>query len=55
MDISVLEHLRHIRGTVDTLEKQYGVTQIAEAGQNIKIEHLKDCIDRVEHRLDLRD
>lgn len=55
MDSMVLEHLRHIRGTVDTLEKQYSVTQIAEAGQNIKIERLKDRVDRVEHRLDLRD
>ena len=69
MENIVLEHLRHIRGTVDTiqsdvrhlnlrmgnLERQYGVVQISEAGQNSEIERLKERLDRVERRLDLRD
>ncbi len=69
MENIVLEHLRHIRGAVDTiqgdvrqlnlrmtnLERSYGLTQISEAGQNVEIERLKERLDRVERRLNLRD
>lgn len=65
----VLEHLRHIRATVDAtiaelrrsnlranlLEHGHGNILLSEAEQNAEIERLKFRLERVERRLDLRD
>lgn len=69
MENVVLEHLRHIRATVDeiaadlrrtngrvsTLEFGHGASTMSLAEQNIEIDRLKSRLDRVERRLDLRD
>lgn len=65
----VLEHLCHIRATVDAtiaelrrsnmrvnlLEHGHGNFLLSEAEQNSEIERIKARLDRVEKRLDLRD
>ena len=65
----VLEHLRHIRSSVDDLKAEvrnfnlrvgaveHMVTgvQVSEVGQNAEIDRLKTRLDRIERRLDLAD
>jgi hypothetical protein len=65
----VLEHLRHIRSTVDAtaaerrrsnmrvnlLEHGHGNILLSEAEQNSEIERIKARLDRVVRRLDLAD
>lgn len=65
----VLEHLRHIRATVDAtiaelrrsnmrvnlLEHGHDNFLLSEAEQNAEIERMKARLDRVEKRLDLQD
>jgi hypothetical protein len=69
MENIVLEHLRHIRATVDgiaadlrrtnahvsALEFGHGSMAVSHADQNVEIDRLKERLDRVERRLDLRD
>lgn len=67
MQSTVLEHLRHIRATVDAtiaelrrsnarvnlLEFGHGNILLCEAEQNAEIERIKVRLERVEKRLDL--
>jgi hypothetical protein len=67
MQSVVLEHLRHIRATVDAtiaelrrsnarvnlLEFGHGNILLSEAEQNAEIERIKARLERVEKRLDL--
>ncbi len=63
----VIEHLRHIRTKVDsidnrvervelrlsTVEGHLGNVLISEAGQNAEIDKVSRRLDRIEHRLEL--
>lgn len=65
----VLEHLRHIRATVDVMaaelrrthlrvnlvEHGHGSLVLSEAEQNAEIERIKIRLERAEKRLELRD
>jgi tetrahydromethanopterin S-methyltransferase subunit G len=63
----VLEHLRHIRTKVDTLDERVGRVEIrlsaveghlgsvltSEAAQNAELDKIGRRLDRIEHRLEL--
>jgi hypothetical protein len=65
----VVEHLRHIRAKVDSLDDHMGRVElrlsaveghlasllIGEVGQNSEIDKIKHRLDRIEHRLELAD
>lgn len=67
MDHIVLEHLRHIRTTLDGMreemrqsnlrlgiaEHSVAVFRLSEVGQNAEIDRIKARLERVERRLDL--
>lgn len=68
-DNLVLEHLRHIRGRVDSLaedmrqvklrlgviEGHIAATIMSDAGQNVELDRVKERLDRIERRLELAD
>jgi uncharacterized coiled-coil protein SlyX len=68
-DNVVLEHLRHIRSKVDTIEERMGRVELrlaaveghlaslvlGEAGQNSEIDRIRRRLDRIERRLELAD
>jgi hypothetical protein len=68
-DNVVLEHLRHIRSKVDTIEERMGRVELrlaaveghlaslvlGEAGQNSEIDRIRHRLDRIERRLELAD
>jgi hypothetical protein len=63
----VIKHLRHIRGRVDVLtddmrqvklrlgiiEGHIAANSMSEASQNVKIDRIKDRLERIERRLEL--
>lgn len=63
----VLEHLRHIRTTVDTIDDRVGRVELrlsaveghlgnllmSEASQNAELDKIGRRLDRIEHRLEL--
>ncbi len=65
----VLEHLRHIRTKVDTIDDRVGRVEVrlsaveghlgsllmSEASQNAEIDKIGRRLDRIEHRLELTD
>ncbi|MDP1639871.1 MAG: hypothetical protein Q8L61_03025 [Hyphomicrobium sp.] len=65
----VLEHLRHIRTKVDSIDERVGRVElrlssveghlgnvvVSEAGQNAEIDKVSRRLDKIERRLDLSD
>ena len=65
----VLQHLRHIRSKVDSIDERVGRVELrlmaveghlgglllTQAGQNSEIDRIKQRLDRIERRLELVD
>jgi hypothetical protein len=65
----VLEHLRHIRATVDDIraemkhfimrmglaERNIVSLHVSDATQNVELDRIKERLDRIERRLELTD
>ncbi|MEQ1650101.1 MAG: hypothetical protein ABL898_16090 [Hyphomicrobiaceae bacterium] len=63
----ILEHLRHIRGRVDSIDERIGRVEVrlgtleghvghlvqSEAGQNVELDRINRRLERMERRLDL--
>ncbi len=65
----VLEHLRHIRASVDglrddmrqfimrlaSIERHHRGLHVSEVDQNVEIDRIKERLERIERRLELTD